>query len=98
MSKPSGKGRTAVADTNYDLIVKSSVILTPEGRVSGIIAVNDEKIAAILPSDAPVSANKVVDAGDRPVIPGLIDTHAHFRDPGYTHKEDYYHGTIAAAA
>nr|WP_246390727.1 amidohydrolase family protein [Nocardioides soli] len=28
----------------------------------------------------------------------MIDTHAHFRDPGYTHKEDYYHGTIAAAA
>jgi dihydroorotase len=87
-----------VADTNYDLIVKSSVILTPEGRVSGMIAVKNEKIEAILPPDAQASANKVVDAGDRPVIPGLIDTHAHFRDPGYTHKEDYYHGTIAAAA
>ena len=35
--------------------------------------------------------------GDRPVIPGLIDTHCHFRDPGYTHKEDFYSGTVAAA-
>ena len=82
----------------YDLVLKSSVILTPEGRVNGQIAVKDEKIVAILGADEPVAAAKVIDAGDKPVIPGLIDTHAHFRDPGYTHKEDYYHGTIAAAA
>lgn len=82
----------------YDLVLKSSVILTPEGRVNGQIAVKDERIVAILGADEPVAATKVIDAGDRPVIPGLIDTHAHFRDPGYTHKEDYYHGTIAAAA
>lgn len=82
----------------YDLVLKSSVILTPEGRVNGQIAVKDERIVAILGADEPVAATKVIDAGDKPVIPGLIDTHAHFRDPGYTHKEDYYHGTIAAAA
>lgn len=82
----------------YDLVLKSSVILTPEGRVNGQIAVKDERIVAILGADESVAATKVIDAGDKPVIPGLIDTHAHFRDPGYTHKEDYYHGTIAAAA
>lgn len=84
--------------TEYDLVVKSSVILTPEGRVSGQIAVKDEKIVAVLGADEAVVATKTIDAGDKPVIPGLIDTHCHFRDPGYTHKEDYYHGTIAAAA
>jgi dihydroorotase len=82
----------------YDLIVKSSTIITPAGRVSGQIAVRGEKIAGILAADDDAVAKKTIDAGDKPVIPGLIDTHCHFRDPGYTHKEDYYHGTIAAAA
>jgi dihydroorotase (multifunctional complex type) len=82
----------------YDLVVKSAEIVTPAGRVDGQILVNGERIAGIVAADVPVPAKKVVDAGSRPVIPGLIDTHCHFRDPGYTHKEDYYHGTIAAAA
>lgn len=84
--------------TEYDLIVKSSTIITPAGRVSGQIAIRDEKIAAILSAEEQAVAKKTIDAGVNPVIPGLIDTHCHFRDPGYTHKEDYYHGTIAAAA
>ncbi|MGY4647302.1 dihydroorotase [Mycobacterium sp. URHB0021] len=83
---------------DYDLIVKSSTIVTPAGPVSGQVAVRGEKIAGILAPDEQASATKTIDAGDNPVIPGLIDTHCHFRDPGYTHKEDYYHGTIAAAA
>lgn len=82
----------------YDLLVKSSTIITPAGRVSGQIAVRGETIAGILAADDDAVAKKTIDAGDKPVIPGLIDTHCHFRDPGYTHKEDYYHGTIAAAA
>lgn len=84
--------------TEYDLIVKSSTIITPAGRISGQIAVRDEKIVGILGPDEQAPAKKTIDAGGNPVIPGLIDTHCHFRDPGYTHKEDYYHGTIAAAA
>ncbi|MCW2609125.1 MAG: amidohydrolase [Cryptosporangiaceae bacterium] len=84
--------------TEYDLIVRSSNILTPGGRVDGQIAVLDEKIAAILGPDVQAPARKTLDVGDKPVIPGLIDTHCHFRDPGYTHKEDFYNGTIAAAA
>ena len=82
----------------FDLVVKSPAIVTPAGRVSGQIAVAGEKIAGVLSADVPVAATRTIDAGDKPVIPGLIDTHCHFRDPGYTHKEDYYHGTIAAAA
>jgi dihydroorotase (multifunctional complex type) len=82
----------------YDLVVKSSCIITPSGRLAGQIAVKNEKIVGILVSGEDLPAKRTIDAGDRPVIPGLIDTHCHFRDPGYTHKEDYYHGTIAAAA
>lgn len=82
----------------YDLVVKSAEIVTPAGRVDGQILVTGERIAGIVAADVPVTAKRTIDAGASPVIPGLIDTHCHFRDPGYTHKEDYYHGTVAAAA
>lgn len=85
-------------DSEFDLVVKSSTIFTPAGRVSGQIVVNDERIVGIVSGDVELAAKRTIDAGNKPVIPGLIDTHCHFRDPGYTHKEDYYHGTIAAAA
>lgn len=87
-----------MANTSYDLAVRSKRIVTPDGTVDGYVVVLGEKIAGVLDAQTPVDAKKVIEAGDKPVIPGLIDTHCHFRDPGYTHKEDYYHGTIAAAA
>jgi len=39
-----------------------------------------------------------IDAADCWVLPGGIDPHVHFFDPGYTHKEDFTHGTAAAAS
>lgn len=41
---------------------------------------------------------EVIDAGGKYIFPGLIDVHSHFRDPGFTHKEDIYTGAKAAAA
>ena len=87
-----------MTDSQYDLVVRSTTIITPGGTVDGKIAVRDEKIVAILGPEEPAPSRKTMDVGTSPVIPGLIDTHAHFRDPGYTHKEDFYNGTIAAAA
>ena len=40
---------------------------------------------------------KVIDAKGNYVFPGAIDTHAHLNDPGYEWREDYEHGTAAAA-
>ena len=82
---------------DFDLVVRSSDIVTPSGHFRGQIGIKNERIAALLDSDLDVSAARTIDAGDRPVIPGLIDTHCHFRDPGYTYKEDFYSGTVAAA-
>ena len=44
------------------------------------------------------SEGKVIDAGGLHVAPGGIDPHVHFNDPGYTHREDFLHGTMAAAS
>lgn len=87
-----------MAVPSYDLVVRSTQILTPAGRINGQVAIRGEKIAGVLDASDVVEARKVIDAGDSPVIPGLIDTHCHFRDPGHTHKEDFYNGTLAAAA
>lgn len=41
---------------------------------------------------------KVIDCSDKIIIPGIIDPHVHFREPGLTHKEDFLTGSRAAAA
>ena len=43
-------------------------------------------------------AETTIDAGGRLVVPGLVDLHVHFREPGYTGKENFKTGTMAAAA
>ncbi len=43
------------------------------------------------------SARRMIDADGRFLLPGLVDTHCHHRDPGFTHKEDATTGTMAAA-
>jgi len=42
-------------------------------------------------------AEKIIDAKSNFVLPGLIDCHVHFREPGLTHKEDFLTGSMAAA-
>ena len=82
----------------YDLLVRSRTILTDGGRLDGAVAVRDGRIVALLAPTQAAEAARVIDVGSHEVIPGLVDTHAHFRDPGYTHKEDIESGTRAAAA
>jgi dihydroorotase len=84
--------------TAYDLLVRSRTILTDGGRLDGAVAVRDGRIVALLAPTQAAEAAHVIDVGSHEVIPGLVDTHAHFRDPGYTHKEDIESGTRAAAA
>ena len=43
------------------------------------------------------SAKKIFDVRGKYIIPGAIDVHVHFREPGYSYKEDWYTGTQAAA-
>jgi dihydroorotase len=81
-----------------DLVVRSRRIRTPDGWVDGAVVVDGGRISAVVgPADAPDAARRI-DATDRVVIPGLVDTHAHMRDPGFTHKEDWTTGSKAAAA
>jgi allantoinase len=61
------------------------------------IRVAGERIAAIAERLTPEPGEDVIDASGLEVFPGSIDPHVHFDEPGFTHREDFYHGTMAAA-
>jgi len=50
---------------DFDLVVRSSDIVTPSGHFRGQIGIKNERIAALLDSDLDVSAARTIDAGDR---------------------------------
>ena len=83
---------------DIDLIVKNAKIVTEDGVVEGSLAVNGETIAAILPADTDVRAKEMVNAYGMVLLPGALDTHPHFFEPGPTYREDLAHGTRAAAS
>ena len=80
-----------------DLIIKGGLLVTPDSVFPASIAVRDGKILAVGSDDAMPPAAEVVDATGLHILPGAIDVHVHFRDPGYPHKEDWASGTAAAA-
>ncbi|MGE5766843.1 MAG: amidohydrolase family protein, partial [Bacteroidota bacterium] len=80
---------------NWDLIVKGGQVFTPSGLVAADVAVAAGQIADIGALDA-ARADEVLDATGLVVLPGVIDTQVHFREPGLEHKEDLESGTRAA--
>jgi dihydroorotase len=80
-----------------DLIVRGGKVVSPDSVVEASIAIRDAKILAIGADAAMPPTRQSVDVTGLHVLPGAIDVHVHFRDPGYTHKEDFASGTAAAA-
>ena len=80
----------------FDLILRNGTAVTPNGTLRTNIAVRDGRIRAI--GDLlGASAAEEVDVRGLTVLPGVIDTQVHFREPGLEHKEDLESGTRAAA-
>jgi allantoinase len=79
------------------MIIKNGKIVTGEDLVEADISISDGKIVYIGKTGKGDTA-KVFDARGLLVFPGLIDPHVHFRDPGFTNKEDFESGTRGAAA
>ena len=63
------------------------------------ILIEGERIAAVTPpGERPSEADELrIDLGDRLVLPGAIDGHVHFDDPGFTYRENFETGTRSAA-
>ncbi len=81
-----------------DLVVKDGRIYTPNGFFDGSVVVDGGKIQSLTKSGLTPDADRVLNAGGNLVLPGMIDMHVHFRDPGFTDREDFQSGTRAAAA
>ncbi|MDR2943255.1 MAG: dihydroorotase family protein [Treponema sp.] len=81
----------------YDLILKNGTVVTPEKCFEADIAVKNEKIALIGGLNSDDCADEIYDAYGKHILPGIIDAHVHFRDPGLTEKEDFESGSISAA-
>ncbi|MBM3572502.1 MAG: dihydroorotase [Alphaproteobacteria bacterium] len=79
----------------FDLLVRGGTAVTPAGTAAADIGITAGRIAAI--GDlARASAAEIFDAAGLHVLPGVIDTQVHFREPGNEHKEDLATGTLSA--
>jgi len=80
----------------FELVVRRGRVFTPGGLIDADVGVREGRIAAI--ADLPAgSGARELDAHGLIVLPGVIDTQVHFREPGLTHKEDLESGARAAA-
>ncbi|MFW5881752.1 MAG: allantoinase AllB [Roseicyclus sp.] len=83
---------------DLDLLLKNARVVTEARVFEGAVGVAGGRIAWLGAGAEPPAARRVVDLEGRHLLPGCIDVHVHFREPGMTHKEDFGTGTAAAAA
>ncbi|VXC67269.1 dihydroorotase [Sphingomonas sp. 8AM] len=77
----------------YDLLLTGGTVHTPGGPVVADVGVRDGRIVAI---GARGDAGRTIDCAGLDILPGVIDTQVHFREPGLVHKEDLATGSEAA--
>ncbi|MDC0742330.1 allantoinase AllB [Polyangium mundeleinium] len=82
----------------FDLVLKGRRIVLPDGVREAAIAIAGGRIAAVLDPSAAPRGVRTLDAGDRVIMPGLVDTHAHINEPGRTEWEGFETATRACAA
>jgi allantoinase len=83
--------------SDFDRIIVGGSVVTPAGIVEAAITIAGGKIATVgdLPNG---SSDSVVDARGLHVLPGGVDSHVHFNEPGRTEWETIAHGSSALAA
>ncbi|TXC91518.1 allantoinase AllB [Metabacillus litoralis] len=82
----------------YDVILQNGFIVTEKGISKGNIAVKNGKISKITTSEINKLAEIHIDASNLYIIPGLIDSHVHFNEPGRTDWEGFKSGSKSLAA
>lgn len=81
----------------YDVIVRNGQIVNADGIVQGDIAIKNGKIAEVA-EGLDASAEKEIDAQGLHILPGLIDAHVHFNEPGRADWEGFETGSKSLAA
>ncbi|WP_169754543.1 dihydroorotase [Campylobacter curvus] len=78
------------------IAIKNATVVNHDKKFKANVLIDGEKIARVTSED--IDADTVIDATGKLVMPGLIDMHVHFRDPGYEYKDDIISGSEAAVA
>ena len=80
---------------HYDAIYRNGTIANHDGVHAGDVGVTGGRIASLGDLSA-ATAGEVVDCTGLHILPGVIDTQVHFREPGMEHKEDLASGSLSA--
>ena len=80
---------------SYDLILKGGTVVNHDGEGLRDLGVRAGRFVAIGDLSR-ASAAEVIDCRELHILPGVIDTQVHFREPGLTHKEDLESGSLSA--
>lgn len=82
----------------FDTLIKGATCVLPEGTLNKDVALKDGKIAAIEDhiNEDDYRGLLVIPADGLHLLPGIIDSQVHFREPGLTHKEDLHTGSKSA--
>lgn len=81
------------------ILIKNGRLIDPKSKRDEVvdILIKENKISKIGKIEESLDFEDIIDASNYIVCPGLIDIHVHFRDPGYTYKEDIFSGAKSAA-
>lgn len=81
-------------------LIQNAIIVNEGKKTPGSVVIENEQIAEILTDEekTDLPCDEIIDATGCYLLPGVIDEHVHFRDPGLTHKADITTESRAAAA
>ena len=80
-----------------DLVVHNAQVYSSGTVFHGGIAIANEKIVDVCADDYLPEAYREIDAQNRLLLPGIVDTHVHVRDPGHIERGDFESESAAAA-
>src|SRR5262245_42427459 len=81
-----------------DWALRGRAVCIPGGVRPAAVLIRGERIAAVVGPDEVPAGWPIEEAGDRFILPGLVDTHVHINEPGRTEWEGFATATRAAAA
>ncbi len=86
-----------MSEHSVDLVIRGGTLVSPRGQIAAGLVVLDGRIVAIEEDRLLPRATHTIDARGMLVLPGMVDAHVHFRDPGDTENEDWESGSASAA-
>jgi hypothetical protein len=80
--------------STLDVRIRNATVMLPSGPAHCTVGIAGGKL--LLDPPDTLAAERAIDATGLTLMPGVIDAHLHFRDPGFPHKEDLFTGPLAA--